>query len=192
MTTSVATPDPVARRAAGTDDPSSQDDGFDVLDTCHRRSLEMVAALRELTARLPFEDADDTMRAQAHEIERFFSGTARLHHEDEERHVFPALVAGGRPEVVQAVLRLQQDHGWLEEDWLALAPQLQALAAGYGGVDPDLLREGAEVFEALYRDHIALEESFIYPRARAALGSGARAEMGREMAARRRGRRDAV
>ena len=67
---------------------------------------------------------------------------------------------------MQHVRRLQQDHGWLEEDWLELGPQLDALAHGIGGVDIASLTAAAEVFCALYREHIALEETVVYPEAR--------------------------
>jgi len=89
---------------------------------------------------------------------------------------------------VQAVLRLQQDHGWLEEDWMELSPHVQAVAQGYSGYDIDVLREGATVFAALVRDHVALEESLIYPEARRSMPALERSEMGREMAWRRRNR----
>lgn len=127
----------------------------------------------------------------AAEIVHFFSTTARQHHEDEERHVFPKLMASGDPEIVLAVLRLQQDHGWLQEDWMELSPQLDAVAAGQSWHDLDALREGVEVFIALSHDHIALEESCIYPQARARLRASERREMEREMAARRRAQREA-
>jgi len=45
------------------------------------------------------------------------------------------------------------------------------------------------VFSALLRDHIALEESLIYPQARERLQGRQRRDMGREMAARRRATR---
>jgi agmatinase len=36
----------------------------------------------------------------------------------------PAAVRKGDKALIQHVLRLQQDHGWLEEDWLELEPQM--------------------------------------------------------------------
>jgi len=161
-------------------------DGFDVLDACHRQTLFTLGKLAALVTRLQGPGPDDEARSLAREIVGFFSSTARAHHEDEERHVFPALLAAGDPDIVQAVRRLQQDHGWLEEDWRALSAQLDAVASGQSWWDPEALREGAEVFIALSHDHIALEESVVYPQARARLGSGQRREIGREMAARRR------
>ena len=58
--------------------------------------------------------------------------------------------------------------------------------------DLDTLREGVEIFAALSRDHIALEESIIYPEARTRLLASERQEMGREMAARKRAQRQAT
>jgi len=161
-------------------------DGFEVLDECHRETLAVLDTLCALVARLESDGDSERVRAMAAEVVRFFSTTARQHHEDEERHVFPKALAGGDAEIVQAVLRLQQDHSWLEEDWLELSSHLKALAAGHSLWDLDFLREATEVFVALSHDHMALEESCVYPQARARLQAGERHEMGREMAQRRR------
>ena len=96
----------------------------------------------------------------------FFDHHARQHHADEETLIFPALVRKGDKTLIQHVLRLQQDHGWLEEDWLELEPQLQAVAQGYSWYDLATLRHALPVFTALYHEHIALEESLIYPEAK--------------------------
>ena len=166
--------------------PGSSGDGFDVLDGTHRQILFKLGMLAALVSRLKSRGEDEEARDMARQIGRFFSGTARLHQEDEEKHVFPTQLATGNPEVVQDVHRLQQDHGWLEEDWMELAPMLDAVAAGNAWVDLESLTHSAEVLTALYHDHIALEESCIYPEARARMHAGERQEMGREMAARRR------
>ena len=168
-----------------TDETPSTVDGIDVLDACHRQILFTLGKLAALVSRLKRIGADAEARAMAAEIVRFFSTTAREHHREEECHVFPALLATGDPEIVQAVLRLQQDHGWLEEDWMEISPHLDAVACGNSWYDLDLLQEATEVFIALSHDHIALEESCIYPQARARLKLQERREIGRERAARR-------
>ena len=80
--------------------------------------------------------------------------------------MFPSLLDSGNAALVQHVRRLQQDHGWLEEDWLELQPQLRAVVEGYNWYDPDFLRAAVPVFAELYRDHIALEENVVYPESR--------------------------
>lgn len=165
---------------------SEGSDGFESLDLCHRQSLLALGQLAAMLARFEAHGPDPDVRELAKAVTRHFSTTARQHHADEERHVFPPLVAGGDPEIVQAVQRLQQDHCWLEEDWLELSPHLDALASGQSWYDIDLLRHGSEVFIALMHDHMALEESYIYPEARTQVPATERVAMGREMAARRR------
>jgi hemerythrin-like domain-containing protein len=167
-------------------DKATLPDGFDVLDACHRQTVFTLGKLSALISRLSTVGPDAEARAMAAEIVRHFSTTARRHHEDEERHVFPKMATSSDPAIVQAVLRLQQDHDWLEEDWMELSPHVDAVACGHAGYDLDVMREAAAVFTALSHDHIALEESLIYPRARAELDCGQRRDMGREMAARRR------
>jgi iron-sulfur cluster repair protein YtfE (RIC family) len=114
-------------------------DGFEVLDACHRQTLFTLGKLAALISRLRTQGADAHARAMAEEIAQFFSTVARRHHQDEEQHVFPKLLATGNADLVKDVLRLQKDHGWLEEDLLALYPQLEAVAAGRTGVDVEEL-----------------------------------------------------
>jgi hemerythrin-like domain-containing protein len=168
---------------------SSPTDGFDALDVCHRQILFTLGKLSALITRLGDAGADAQARELAAEILHFFDTTVRRHHEDEERHVFPPLIAAGDPQTVQAVLRLAQDHSWLEEDWMELQPQLAAIAGGQTWCNVEQLQEAAQVFSALLHDHVALEESLIYPQARQQLQGSARRDMGREMAARRRAER---
>jgi len=164
-------------------------DGFDVLDVCHRQTVVALGKLAALVTRLETVGVDETTRELASEVFAHFSMTARRHHQDEEQHVFPSLVQAGDPATVQTVLRLQQDHVWIEEDWMELSGHIDAIACGQSWYDVDVLREGASIFTALMHDHIALEESMIYPQARALIGTAQRQAMGREMAARRRAER---
>ena len=164
-------------------------DGFAVLDECHRETLVALGKLEALVTRLETGAVDAESRTLAADVVRHFSTTARQHHQDEERHVFPKLASSSDPVVMQAVLRLQLDHTWLEEDWMELSPHVDAVACGQSWYDVDVLREGVAIFAALSRDHIALEESCLYPEALARLQPGESLEMGREMAARRRARR---
>ncbi len=139
---------------------------FDKLDATHFAALRMLEAFEHLLAHLDDRGLDDGARASAREIMSFFSGPGRQHHAEEETHVFPVLLAGKDAELVHHVRRLQQDHGWLEEDWRELAPQIEAIANGYNWYDLSMLREALPIFTTLYHEHIALEESLIYPEAR--------------------------
>jgi hemerythrin-like domain-containing protein len=160
-------------------------DAFEPLDACHRETVRMLEELAMLAARVETVGVDMRSREMAALIDRYFSTTLRQHHADEETHVFPALASSGDPEVAQAVARLKQDHAWLRADWRVLSPLLQALAEGQSWVDLDVLRDGVEVFSTLARDHIALEESLIYPQARIHMLESSRREMRLALASRR-------
>jgi hemerythrin-like domain-containing protein len=139
---------------------------LDALDAEHRQVMTTLAELAQVIELLGSEGVTSKTREAASHVCRFFSTHARAHHAAEERLIFPSLLKNSDATLVQHVMRLQQDHGWLEEDWLEIEPQLQAVANGYSWYDIDTLRAALPIFEQLYRDHIALEDSLIYPEAR--------------------------
>lgn len=159
---------------------------FEALDQDHQKIVAVLADMAQLLEHLTDHGVDAHAQQTAKKIFVFFNESARQHHADEELHVFPALIREGDDTLVQHILRLQQDHGWIEEDWLELAPQFESIAAGYHWHNPEQLALAVPVFTALYHDHIALEESLIYPQAKARLTQRDLAGMGREMAQRRR------
>lgn len=108
-------------------------------------------AARAGHARLPeFEVLDHAHQAALAMLESFQQLVARLKN--------PGLVAD--------VKCLQQDHGWLEEDRDELRPHVLAIADGHNGYDLPLLTAAQPIFQALYREHIHLEESRVYPEAK--------------------------
>jgi len=93
---------------------------FEALDSTHREVMRTLERPQRWVEQLDPQRVDDATRATADDICKFFDGHARAHHAAEEKHVFPSLLASGDVAFVQHVHRLQQDHGWLEEDWLEL------------------------------------------------------------------------
>lgn len=140
---------------------------FDALDECHRQIQANLAKLKALAQALAEGGIDDQVRADALAVEAFFSGTSRQHHAEEEAKVFPALLASGDEKLADAVRSLQQDHGWIEENWVELGPRLQAVGSGNGWIDETELLNYIEVFLELCNGHIALEETLIYPESKA-------------------------
>jgi hemerythrin-like domain-containing protein len=126
----------------------------------------MLDAFQQLVTQLENQGLDEPVRQSARDILAFFNGPGRTHHADEETHIFPGLLASSDQDLVAAVKRLQQDHGWLEEDWDELRPHVLAIADGYNGYDLPLLTAALPIFQALYLEHIHLEESRAYPAAK--------------------------
>ena len=158
-------------------------DGFTALDACHRGMLEAGRALEQLLDLAARSGFTAEARAAAARIAAFFGQTAAQHHEHEERHVFPALLASRDPELARAVKHLRDDHERLDELWMALEPHVLAIASGYE-IRLDTLASAARAFTTLHRRHIRLEESLAYPAARRELGEDGCREMGRKMFAR--------
>ncbi len=139
---------------------------FDALDETHRQILKVLAELESLVDMVAAPGAETAAAALAAHACAFFNDAARGHHETEETFVFPSLLAGGDAELLAHVRHLQQDHNWIEEDWLELEPHLQAVAQGYRSEHHAFLRQALPEFTTLYHEHIALEEASIYPEAR--------------------------
>lgn len=162
------------------------DEPFAMLEACHERVQRSLALLARLRSHVHTHGADDDARQAARDVLRYFDIAAPLHHEDEERHVFPLLLAQGPPEIRALVERLQRDHLLMSADWAAARLPLLALAQGSA---PGFSQEDAAVldrFAVRYDAHIAAEEESAYPAAVALVADAdALAAMGREMARRR-------
>jgi hemerythrin-like domain-containing protein len=155
---------PRAPRPARSPAPALPD--FAALDSTHAAALKMLEAFEQLLAQLDEHGPGEAAVHSARAILDFFGGPGHDHHAQEERQVFPGLLAAGDAELARLVKRLQQDHGWIEEDWRELSPQIEAIAGGYNWYDLPMLRAALPIFTSLYQDHIALEESLIYPAAK--------------------------
>ncbi|MDP2263517.1 MAG: hemerythrin domain-containing protein [Hydrogenophaga sp.] len=158
---------------------------FEFLDATHREIQQQLQQLRALVDAIETDGLNQANRERAHQVLDFFNGEARQHHLDEEKHIFPALLGSQDDEIVLAAEHLTQDHGWLEENWLQMAPSLEAATNGNLWFDTQELHHALDVFEALYLDHILLEESIAYPAAKARMAGLDTLGMGREMAKRR-------
>ena len=125
---------------------------FEALDVCHQQIAAHLSRLGRLIKQINSAGIDDHARHEAGAIESFFSGTSRAHHAEEEKSVFPPLLNSGNAKLEAAVRSLQQDHGWIEENWLELAPQLRAIALGNTWLDAAEFLHYAEVFLDLCRE----------------------------------------
>ena len=143
------------------------DADFARLDAYHRQVRPHLDRLATLAGRVENAPLGEEDCAEACAIEAFFSGSMREHHLIEETNVFPTLLGSGDAELVTLVRTLMQDHGWIEQNWLEIAPQLRAVAQGHHWIDPAEFSHGAEVFLELCYGHAALEEAVVFPRAQA-------------------------
>jgi hemerythrin-like domain-containing protein len=125
-----------------------------------------LAELQRMAKHMETAGLNDADRKLAGEIQAYFASTSREHHAQEETHVFPPLLASGDEALKEAVRTLQQDHGFIEENWIELGPQLSAIAEGNDWFDSAEFQHNVGLFLELMNGHIALEESLIYPESK--------------------------
>ena len=163
------------------------DTPFEMLQACHERVERTLTLLQKLCDYLHDHACDDSARQAARDVLRYFDMAAPLHHEDEELHVFPLLLARGEADMVVQVQQLQRDHDAMGLHWQAARARLLALAEG--AVDAFSAEDEAAFahFSAGYAEHIRCEEEVVYPAASALLDAAALQRMGSEMRQRRGG-----
>lgn len=144
---------------------------------CHAGILSHLDQLGCLPALLePARQA----RQIAADVLAFFRAVIVEHHTDEERELFPAVLASASPgderdRVRQIVERLTREHRQVEGAWFALEPALKAAAKG-AVADMDAAAVASLV--NAYKAHAHYEEEVFLPLSREILGRD-----GRHMAA---------
>ena len=161
---------------------------FQFLDAEHRQLQRELIDLDRLVNAFAADRLGATGRQRLGKTVAWFNQTARQHHRDEELHVFPALLQSSDPHIVQVTRRLQQDHGWIEQNWLEIEPMLSAVVNNNHWVEPAQLAEATQLFYQLYVDHLVLEESLAYPEARQRIDPAELAASDQAMAERREAR----
>lgn len=160
---------------------------YEMLQACHERVQRSLDLLGRLLDYVEKKGHDAQTRSAAADVLRYFDLAAPLHHEDEERHVFPPLLAQGDATLRTAVQKLQEDHRRMEELWSVVRqPLLQWRDAGASGGMDAATQDAVARFIALYAGHIDTEEGLVYPAARAGMDPATLATMGAEMQGRRR------
>lgn len=163
----------------------SFDEPLEMLAACHQRIEAQLGTLERLVPHLAKRGCDAEARSAARAVLRYFDTAGMLHHQDEDRDLFPLLraraAAQGRVGIAAAVEELEREHGTIESQWHGLRHRLQAV--GTGGTELD--REEVARFAWLQRRHIGRETSALLPFAREALDISERAELGKRMVARR-------
>ena len=145
----------------------SLDEPLEILEACHGRIEAQLQTLERLLDYLPQQGADEQARQAARNILRYFDLAGPNHHEDEERNLFPTLIARAGTEETHAVQSLVQD---LLSDHVRMAAaldvvrgQLTPIADGIGtALDEPAVRRLAE----LYRQHIDKENHDLLPLSR--------------------------
>lgn len=169
---------------------SSPAAGFEVplemLSACHLRIERQCATLRRLVPYLADNGAVFEARNAAANVMRYFDTSAKHHHADEEKDLFPALIesmAGSDPVCLRELTALLvAEHRELEARWDDIRAVLERVIAGD---NVQLSPEAVEAFVSLYEQHIEREESELLPMAARLLSDDELDRVGRAMRERR-------
>jgi hemerythrin-like domain-containing protein len=164
--------------------------GFEVplemLAACHLRVQDQCATLLRLVPHIAAHGSDRPAQEAATAVMRYFDTSARHHHDDEERDLFPALIesmAGSDAVCLREMTgALTAEHRELETRWKALRAVLVQVAAGQA---TPLSQDEVGSFTRMYERHIEREESELLPMAQRLLSAAELDRIGLAMRLRR-------
>jgi hemerythrin-like domain-containing protein len=161
-----------------------------LLSDCHRRVemfLGTLAAVAKVMDRAATEETSQALESAL----RYFAQAAPKHTADEEESLFPRLRRIHHPEIEAAFSRLEkleEEHRWAgplhaEVDRLGA----QYLSAGsLSRPEVDDFRKAVASLVSMYKQHISVEDSLMFPLAARMLSDTDKVAIAEEMAGRRK------
>jgi len=161
---------------------------FQMLSACHERVQRTLTLLQRLHQHVAQHGGDEQAVQAARDVLRYFEQAAPQHHLDEERHVFPRVLALGDATLTQVVHRLQRDHLEMESTWSRVRAELQQLMDQGPLLSASWVNDTQALFQhfvSLYERHIPDEEKLVFPAGERALEADALNAMAQDMMQRR-------
>ncbi len=159
--------------------------GFDeplaLLRACHNKIVAHCELIEEIVSALQGNNEDLDTRQAARQVITYFTSSARQHHEDEEKDLFPLLIRQSL-KLADLVNGLKQEHRTLDELWAAIEPELRRMPEP---ANPNAFIAAASAFCNLNREHVIRENTDFLPVAQNSLSSQQIKDLGRAMAQRR-------
>ncbi|MGX2948799.1 hemerythrin domain-containing protein [Frederiksenia canicola] len=157
------------------------DEPIEMLYACHGKVKNFCRQLQILPDYIEQNGCNEAVKNDVKQILNYFNQSAPLHHDDEEKDFFPALIKQV-PTAQADVDLLEQQHVALHKNWDELSTQLVALLNGErANVDRELIKR----FVSGYDSHIAIEEP-LFELGREHLAESELQSIGKIMADRRK------
>ncbi|QIM62952.1 hypothetical protein A1D29_06420 [Pasteurellaceae bacterium Orientalotternb1] len=157
------------------------DEPIEMLYACHGKVKSFCRQLQILPDYIEQNGCNEAVKNDVKQILNYFNQSAPLHHDDEEKDFFPALIKQV-PTAQADVDLLEQQHVTLHKNWDELSAQLVALLNGeQANVDRELIKR----FVSGYDSHIAIEEP-LFELGREHLAESELQSIGKIMADRRK------
>lgn len=169
----------------------SFDQPLGLLSDCHRRIEYFLDVLVKLERLASSQSLTVEQQLQVEGALRYFNSAAPRHTADEEESLFPRLRASNAAAAARALhvlSALERDHELADAHYRTVE-RLWRRRMTLGGLpesETRELRDHLGILQAIYRDHIAVEDRELFPLAAKLLSPVELRDVGREMAARRR------
>ena len=165
-------------------------DPIGMLGDCHRRIVRFLHVLVALATQQKGGPLSDDQRTLLSTGLRYFREAAPKHTADEEESLFPRLRSLDGTDIDAVLARmdaLEQDHECADRSHVEVERlgQLWLTAGSLSSADASRLEELVCQLETLYRYHIGIEDTEVFPYAARVLAADDRQAIGNEMAARR-------
>ena len=165
-------------------------DPIGMLGDCHRRIERFLNVLATLAAEYMGRPLTDEHRTALGTSLRYFREAAPKHTADEEESLFPRLKQSSDPMALALMARidsLEQDHECAKKlhDEVDQFGQRWITTGTLPSEEANRMAKAVDQLVDLYKSHIAIEDSEVFPLARTVLPAADRHSVGIEMAARR-------
>jgi hemerythrin-like domain-containing protein len=165
-------------------------DPIGMLGDCHRRIVRFLHMLVAVATQQKGRPLPDEQRELLSTSLRYFREAAPKHTADEEESLFPRLRKIDSPDIEAVLARidsLEQDHECADRSHVEVdrLGRLWLTAGHLSSEDASRFEELVCQLETLYRHHIGIEDTEVFPSAARVLAPVDRRAIGNEMAARR-------
>jgi hemerythrin superfamily protein len=136
---------------------------------CH---VGIIGTMRDLADLPALLEPARRFHAVSTRIEEFFEKVVRVHHQEEEEELFPAVLSSAiageeRSEVHQIISRLTNEHRNIEASFAKLIPIVKAASKDF---ETELSAHDIDALVNVCLDHARYEEEVFLPLAKSILG----------------------
>ena len=181
----------IAQLVKQSSDASSNETPFErpleLLESCHEKIIHFSSTLLKLSTALKQQGWTEELTATAQNITRYFNIAGPEHHFDEELHLFPAIIALNTEsedqqsrDLIQLINRMIKEHVESDALWEKINHLLNNKSKDFKQLETLSIE-----FEKSMREHAEIENSIIFPFAKAHISDAEFKKMGMEIAVRR-------
>ena len=166
---------------------ASFEDPLSLLSSCHDKIIHFSSTLYKLTKMLRQDGWSDELINTAKNIRQYFNIAGPEHHLDEEQHLFPALIAlklnsdfDQSKDIIALINQMIKEHIESDALWEKINHLLEVQSKDF-----KQLESLAAKFERSMHEHAEIENSIIFPYAKAQISKEDFKIMGAAIAKRR-------